>query len=100
MKKKMPPIHPGEILEEEFLKPLGITKYRISKDIGVPPQRIGEIVKGNRSITADTAIRLARYFKTSKEFWLGLQMHYDLEEIDDSLGVIIEKSIRPYDEAA
>lgn len=99
-KRKIPPTHPGEILEEEFLKPMGISKYRLAKDIGVPPQRIGEIVKGNRSITADSALRLARYFKTSKEFWLGLQMHYDLENAEDLFGAFIEKNVKPYDEAA
>ena len=77
--KKLPPIHPGEILLEEFLKPMGISQYRLSKDIGVPPRRINEIVHGKRSITADTALRLARYFGTSERFWMNLQSRYDQE---------------------
>lgn len=99
-RKKIPPTHPGEVLEEEFLKPMGITKYRLAMTIHVPPQRIGEIIKGSRSITADTAIRLALYFKTSAEFWLGLQMRYDLEKAQDSLHDTLEKEIKPYDAAA
>ncbi|MDY7024708.1 MAG: HigA family addiction module antitoxin [Cyanobacteriota bacterium] len=79
------PIHPGEILLEEFLEPLGISQYRLAKDIGVPPTRIGTIVHGKRSITADTAIRFARYFGTTELFWLNLQNHYDLETARDSL---------------
>jgi len=74
-----PPIHPGEILEEEFLKPFGLSQYRISKDISVPARRINEIVHGLRGISADTALRLARYFGTSEVFWMNLQAHYDLE---------------------
>ena len=74
-KKKAPPIHPGEILLEEYLKPLDISQYRLAKDISVPPRRINEIVHGKRSITADTALRLARYFGTSERFWLNLQTH-------------------------
>ena len=73
-------IHPGEILQEEFLKPLDITAYRLSKDIGIPQTRISEILKGSRRITADTALRLSRYFGNSAKFWLGLQDDYDLEE--------------------
>jgi addiction module HigA family antidote len=73
-------ITPGEILDEEFLKPMRITQYRLAKDIGVPPRRINEIVKGERGITADTALRLARYFGMTAEFWLNLQMHFDLEQ--------------------
>ena len=78
-RKKLPPIHPGEILVEEFLKPLGLSQYRIAKDISVPARRINEIVHGLRGISADTALRLARYFGTSEEFWMNLQAHYDLE---------------------
>ena len=78
--KKLPNIHPGEILLEEFLKPLNITAYRLSKDIGIPQTRTSEIIKGNRSITADTALRLSCYFGNSAKFWLGLQNDYDLEE--------------------
>ncbi|MEI8393315.1 MAG: HigA family addiction module antitoxin [Rhodospirillaceae bacterium] len=79
---RLPNIHPGEILREEFLLPLGITAYRLSKDIGVPQTRISEIVAERRSVTADTAARLGRYFDTSPRFWLNLQTAYDLEEIE------------------
>ena len=82
---KLPPIHPGEILSEEFLAPLGISQYRLAKDISVPPRRINEIVHGKRSITAGTALRLARYFGTSERFWLNLQAHFDLEAEKDRL---------------
>jgi antitoxin HigA-1 len=78
--EKLPNIHPGEILQEEFLTPLNITAYRLSKDIGIPQTRVSEIVKGNRRITADTALRLSYYFGNSPKFWLGLQDDYDLEE--------------------
>lgn len=78
--KKLLNIHPGEILLEEFLKPMSISAYRLSQDIGIPQTRISEIIKGNRSITADTALRLSSYFGTSAKFWLGLQNDYDLEE--------------------
>jgi antitoxin HigA-1 len=78
--KKLRNIHPGEVLQEEFLIPLEITAYRLSKDTGIPQTRISEIVKGNRRITADTALRFSRYFGTSAKFWLGLQDDYDLEE--------------------
>jgi addiction module HigA family antidote len=78
--EKLSNIHPGEILLEEFLKPFNITAYRLSKDIGIPQTRTSEIIKGNRSITADTAIRLSYYFGNSAKFWLGLQNDYDLEE--------------------
>ncbi len=76
---KLTPVHPGEILAEEFLKPLKISQNRLGRDLGVPAQRINDIVKGKRSITVDTALRLARYFKTTPQFWLNLQAHYDLE---------------------
>src|SRR5437868_15469628 len=79
-------ITPGEILEEEFLKPMGITQYRLALDIGVPPRRINEIAKGQRTITADTALRLGRYFGISPQFWLNLQNHYDLEREQRKLG--------------
>lgn len=78
-KKAHPPIHPGEILLEEFLKPMGLSQYRLAKDISVPARRINEIVHGKRSVTADTALRLARYFQTSERFWMNLQTRYDLE---------------------
>jgi addiction module HigA family antidote len=83
--KKINPIHPGEILFEEFLKPLGITQYRLAKDISVPPRRINEIIHGKRSISADTALRLSRYFGLSERFWLNLQARYDLEVEKDRL---------------
>jgi addiction module HigA family antidote len=82
---KLPPIHPGEILREEFLEPMGISQYRLAKDISVPPRRINEIVHGKRSITADTALRLGRFFGMSAQFWLNLQTRYDLEVTEDLL---------------
>lgn len=78
-RKAHAPIHPGEILLEEFLEPMGVSQYRLAKDISVPPRRINEIVHGKRGITADTALRLARYFRTSERFWMNLQTRYDLE---------------------
>ena len=84
--KKQLPVHPGEILLAEFLEPLGLSQYRLAKDISVPARRINEIVHGDRSITADTALRLARYFGTSERFWLNLQARYDLEVEKDRLG--------------
>jgi addiction module HigA family antidote len=92
--KKMTPIHPGEILFEEFLKPLGISQYKLAKDISVPPRRINEIVQGKRSITADTALRLARYFGLSERFWLNLQSRYDLEVEKDKLDMRLEKEVK------
>ena len=79
MKRDMPPVHPGEILFEDFLKPMGITQYRLAKSIGVSQRRIGEIISGRRAITADTALRLARFFGTDAQTWMNLQAHYDLE---------------------
>ena len=78
--KILPNIHPGEILEKEFLEPLGITRYRLAKDLGVPATRIAEVCHGRRAISADTALRLAKYFRTTAKFWLGLQEDHDLEE--------------------
>ena len=92
--KLLTKITPGEILEEEFLKPKGITQYRLAKDIGVPPRRINEIVKGQRAITADTALRLGRYFGMSPEFWLNLQTHYDLEQEQERLAERLEKEVK------
>ena len=86
MDKKMKPIHPGEILLEEFLKPMDISQYRLSADISVPARRINEIVHGKRAITANTALRLAKYFGTSERFWMNLQSRYDLETERDRLG--------------
>lgn len=88
------PIHPGEILLEEFLQPMGITPYKLAKDIGVTPIRISEIIKGKRSITADTAVRLARYFGTSAQFWVGIQTQHDLEAAEDDLSKVLAR-IKP-----
>lgn len=87
-------ITPGEILAADFLKPLGLTQYRLAKDIGVPARRINEIVKGERAITADTALRLARYFQMSPQFWLNLQTHYDLEVEQERLGRRLEREVK------
>ena len=91
---KLTSVHPGEILLEEYLKPLGITQYRLAKDIGVHPRRINEIVHGKRSISADTALRLSRYFGTSERFWLNLQSHYALEVEKDHLGDRLSKEVK------
>ena len=91
--KIMAPIHPGELLMKEFLEPMGITQYRLAKDISVVPRRINEIVHGKRSITADTALRLSRYFGTSEKFWMNLQTRYDIELRRDFLGDRIEKEV-------
>ena len=96
MAKKLDPIHPGEILLEEFLKPLGISQYRLAKDINVSPRRINEIVHGKRSVSADTALRLARYFGTTDRFWLNLQTRYDLEIEKDRLGKRLYKEVGIY----
>lgn len=87
-------ITPGEILEEDFLKPMGLSQYRLAKDIGVPARRINEIVKGERAITADTALRLGRYFKMSAQYWLNLQSHHDLEIEGDRLGRRLEREVK------
>jgi len=96
MPRKRPPIHPGEILLEEFLKPMGISQYRLAKDIHVPPRRVNEIVHGKRSLTADTALRLSRFFGTSERFWLNLQIRYDLEVEKDRLGGQLEREVAVY----
>lgn len=90
---KLAPIHPGEVLLEEFLEPMGISQYRLAKDISVPPRRINEIVHGKRAVTADTALRLARYFGTSDRFWLNLQASYDLDVQRDKLGDRLEAEV-------
>jgi len=82
--KKMPPVHPGEILLEEYLRPLGISQNKLGRDLGVPAQRINEIVRGQRAITLDTALRLAKYFQTTPQLWLNLQLHYDLEMAEET----------------
>lgn len=93
---KLKNIHPGEVLLEEFLIPMEISQNRLARDISVPPRRINEIVLGKRGVTADTALRLARYFRTTEKFWLGLQDDYDLEEARIVLGVTLDKEIKPH----
>ena len=95
--KRLPPVHPGEILLLEFLEPLGISQYRLAKDVSVPARRINEIVHGKRSITADTALRLARYFATSDRFWLNLQIRHDLELEKDRLTGRLDKEVKVLD---
>ena len=92
-KKVLAPIHPGEILLEDFLKPLGLSQYRLAKGISVPPRRINEIVHGKRAVTADTALRLSRFFGTSDQFWLNLQMRFNLEVEKDRLGESLETQV-------
>ena len=92
--KKLPPIHPGEILMEEFLKPMEISQYRLAKDISVPPRRINEIVHGKRAVSADTALRLGRFFGISPQFWLNLQTRFDLEITEDMLADRLEKEVQ------
>jgi addiction module HigA family antidote len=94
--QKLAPIHPGEILLEEFLKPMGISQYRLAKDISVPPRRINEIVHGTRAITPDTALRLSRYFGLSERFWVNLQARYNLEVEKDRLEDRLDKEVRVY----
>lgn len=94
--EKMAPLHPGEVLLEEFMKPLGISQNRLGRALKVPPRRINEIVHGKRSITADTALRLSRFFGTSPEFWLGLQADYDLDVARDRLADKINQDVPPY----
>jgi len=93
-KNKIPPLHPGEVLLEEFLKPLNISQNQLGRDLGVSPRRVNEIIHGKRSITANTALRLARYFGNSPQFWLGLQMDYDLDVDRDRLSRRIEKEVK------
>jgi len=98
--KKLAPVHPGEILQQEFLKPMNLSQNRLALDIRVPARRINEIVHGKRRITADTALRLARYFKMSPQFWLGLQMDYDLDIAEDQLGDRLNIEINGYQPTA
>ena len=93
--KKLDPVHPGEILQKEFLGPMGLSQNRLALALGVPARRINEIVLGKRGITADTALRLARYFKMSPQFWLGLQMDYELDVAEDMLEGRLEKEVTP-----
>ncbi len=95
--EKIPPVHPGEILMEEFLRPMGLSQNRLANDLGVPPRRINEVVLGKRKITADTALRLAHYFNMSPQFWLGLQMDYDLDVEEDRLSARLEE-VKVYSE--
>jgi addiction module HigA family antidote len=94
-KKTLPPIHPGEILREEFLLPMGVSQYRLAKEIGVSPRRINEIVHGKRAISADTALRLSRYFGMSERFWINLQGRYDIEVEKDLLADRLDREVRP-----
>lgn len=95
MTARLAPVHPGEVLLEEFLEPLGLSQYRLAKDIGVPPRRINEIVHGARAVSANTALRLSRYFGTSEPFWLNLQAQYDLDVERDRLGDRLEREVSP-----
>jgi addiction module HigA family antidote len=92
--RKLPPVHPGEVLLEDFMKPLGLSQYRVAMDIGVPPRRINEIIHRKRAISADTALRLARYLGTTAQVWLGLQARYDLEVEERKLSGKLEKEVR------
>ena len=96
MANKYPPIHPGEILLEEFLEPMGISQYRLARDISVPPRRINEIVLGKRAITPDTALRLSRYFGLSERFWMNLQTRYDIETEKDKLQSRLDREVHVY----
>lgn len=99
MKKKLHPVHPGEVLMEEFLKPMGLSQNRLALNIGVPARRINEIVLGKRGITADTALRLGKFFGTSAQFWTGLQSQYDLDVAEEELGGRLDREVRAYAEA-
>jgi len=96
MEERLKPVHPGEILLEEFLKPMGLSQHRVAIGMGVSARRINEIVQGKRRITADTALRLGKYFGMSPQFWLGLQMDYDLDMAEDQVGRRVEQEVRPY----
>ena len=100
MAKKLAPIHPGEVLLADFLEPLGLTQYRLAHSLSVPPRRINEIVHGKRAISADTALRLARFFGTSEQFWLNLQARHDLEVERDRLGARLKSEVRVYAKAS
>jgi addiction module HigA family antidote len=98
-RKRLPPVHPGEVLFEEFLEPLDLSQYRLAKGLNVPPRRINEIVHGTRAVSADTALRLARFFGTSDRFWLNLQAAYDLDVERDRLGDRLEREVAVYRKA-
>ena len=95
-RKKLPPLTPGEVLLEEFLRPLEVSQYQLAKDVGVPPRRINEICLGKRGITPDTALRLGRYFGVAAEFWMNLQQRYDLEVRRDQIAPELKRGIRPH----
>ena len=95
LEKQLKPVHPGEVLLEEFLKPMKLSQNRLALDLGVPSRRINEIVSGKRSVTADTALRLGRYFHMSPQFWLGLQMDYDLDVTADALANRLDREVKP-----
>ena len=99
MPAKHQPVHPGEILKHDFLEPMSITAYRLAKEIGVSAQQVGRILKGTRSISADMALRLARFFGTSAQVWMGLQAQYDLDVAEDASSREIEATVRPYQAA-
>ena len=99
-KKKSPPVHPGEVLLEDFLKPLGLSQYRLAQGMSVYPRKINEIVQGKRAVTADTALRLARFFGTSPEVWMNLQALYDLESARDFSAKKIEREVKPLAKSA
>jgi addiction module HigA family antidote len=99
MTDKLSPIHPGEVLLEEFIKPMNLSQNRLAIDIGVDARRINEIVLGKRAITADTALRLSRFFGNSPQFWMGLQTQYDLDVAEDHLGRRLEREVRPLEMA-
>ena len=92
----LPPVHPGEVLLEDFLKPMGISQYALAKGLHVPARRVNEIAQGKRAVTADTALRLARFFGTSEGFWMGLQAEYDLEVARRALGLRLEREVAPH----
>ena len=98
--KRLDPVHPGEILDEEFLKPMGLSQNKLANEVGVPPRRINEIVLGKRRVSADTALRLSLYFNMSPQFWLGLQMDYDLDVESDRLGTRLETEVGRYSKAS
>ena len=93
--RKLAPVHPGEVLQEEFLRPLGLSQNRLALEIGVPARRINEIVLRKRRVSAETALRLARYFDTTPQFWLGLQTDYDVDVVSDALGDRLDREVRP-----
>jgi antitoxin HigA-1 len=94
--ERLPPVHPGEVLLEDFLKPMGISQYRLAKGLGVPVQRINDLAHGRRAMTADTALRLARFFAMEARFWMNLQTRYDLERTADALAERLDREVRPF----